>query len=106
MASSIQNSNNFALGGGGAGDSTYRGNDSMNEDDKGLISESEDGWYAERDKGDDKEKDNDEFSDISEHSSDEVTDSDPENQEGPGGTIIKKTKKVKGEKKKRKKKKQ
>ena len=32
------------LGAGGAGDSTYRCNDSMYDEDRGLISESEDGW--------------------------------------------------------------
>ena len=34
------------------GDSTFRCNDSMYDEDRGLISESEDGWYAEKDIGD------------------------------------------------------
>lgn len=35
----------------GAGDSTYRAEDSVlgMEDDRGIVSESEDGWYAEKD---------------------------------------------------------
>lgn len=97
-----------ALGGGG--DSTYRGEDSVfgYDEDKGLISESDDGgWYAsDRDaarnaglKGG--AEDND-FDDISEHSSDDVSDSDPE-AEGQGSP--KKTKKTKGEKRKKKRKK-
>ena len=73
-----------ALGGGG--DSTYRGQEESvfgYDDDKGLISESEDGgWYmsdngrkAKPQIGGDPE---DEFDDISEHSSDDVSDSDGE----------------------------
>ena len=31
------------------GDSTFRCNDSMYDEDRGLISESEDGWYADKD---------------------------------------------------------
>jgi len=31
------------------GDSTFRCNDSMYDEDRGLISESEDGWYPEKD---------------------------------------------------------
>lgn len=102
-----------ALGGGG--DSTYRAcEDSVFglDEDRAHISESEDGgWYA-------SEKDaphnpiqgekEDEFSDISEHSSDDVSDSDPEEGNPDGGGEKKKTKKnkgEKGEKKKRKKKK-
>jgi hypothetical protein len=38
----------------GGGDSTFRCNDSMYDEDRGLISESEDGWYPEKDM--DKEK--------------------------------------------------
>jgi hypothetical protein len=64
------------LGAGGAGDSTYRCNDSMYDEDRGLISESEDGWYADKDRAD-MNLDN-KIDDISEHSSDECTDSDPE----------------------------
>ena len=64
------------LGGGGAGDSTYRCNDSMYDEDRGLISESEDGWNPDKDREgfniDNK------IDDISEHSSDECTDSEPE----------------------------
>ena len=32
-----------------AGDSTYRCNESAQDDDRGLISESEDGWFADKD---------------------------------------------------------
>ena len=45
-------SSNFAGGLGrglDAGDSTFRCNESAHEDDRGMISESEDGWYAEKD---------------------------------------------------------
>jgi len=47
----------------------------MYDEDRGLISESEDGWYAEKEKegGDDNK-----FDDISEHSSDDISDSEPE----------------------------
>jgi hypothetical protein len=40
------NSNISIAGGiaGNGGDSTFRCNDSGNDEDKGLISESEDGW--------------------------------------------------------------
>ena len=34
---------------GGGGDSTFRCNDSLHGEDRGMISESEDGWYPERD---------------------------------------------------------
>jgi len=41
---------NTNIGGGlNAGDSTFRCNDSMYDEDRGLISESEDGWYGEKD---------------------------------------------------------
>ena len=62
------------LGAGGAGDSTYRCNDSMYDEDRGLISESEDGWQ--QDRGDINIENK--IDDISEHSSDECTDSEPE----------------------------
>ena len=40
----------YFLGGGlNAGDSTYRCNESAQEDDRGLISESEDGWFPDKD---------------------------------------------------------
>ena len=46
----------------------------MYDEDRGLISESEDGWYADKDQ---KElKDDNQIDDISEHSSDEYTDDD------------------------------
>ena len=63
---------------GGGGDSTFRCNDSMYDEDRGLISESEDGWYPDKD-GRDNPIDN-KIDDISEHSSDDVTDSEPEEQ--------------------------
>lgn len=64
---------------GQGGDSTYRCNDSMCDEDRGLISESEDGWYADKDKGEGGiEK---QIDDISEHSSDDVTDSEPDEQQ-------------------------
>ena len=40
------------------GDSTFRCNDSMYDEDRGLISESEDGWYPEKDFDKDKQNDN------------------------------------------------
>ena len=99
----------FAIG--HAGDSTYRCNDSAQDDERyaeerGLISESEDGWYPDKErKADFKEDERDnEFDDISEHSSDEITDSEPENADNPGEEKVKKVKK-KGDKKKKKKKK-
>lgn len=74
----------------------------MYDEDRGLISESEDGWNAEKDGADWKDNNID---DISEHSSDEMTDSEPEEVQ-EGGIIVKKVKKAKGEKgEKRKKKK-
>ena len=90
---------------GGGGDSTFRCNDSIADDDRGLISESEDGWYPERDNPKNPDQQQADFDDISEHSSDEMTDSD--NPEIIGDAIIKKTKKKgeKGERKKKKKKK-
>jgi hypothetical protein len=91
------------LGQGGAGDSTYRCNDSMYDEDRGLISESEDGWYADKDKGD-VNLDN-KIDDISEHSSDECTDSDPEEPQEGQEVLPKKPKKTKGEKGEKKKKK-
>lgn len=99
------------LGGGlagGGGDSTFRCNDSIQDEDRGLISESEDGWYPERDNQNQKNPEpgqRDDFDDISEHSSDEMTDSD--NPEIIGDAIVKKIKKKgeKGERKKKKKKK-
>ena len=97
------------LGGGlagGGGDSTFRCNDSIQDEDRGLISESEDGWYPERDNQKNQDQgQHDNFDDISEHSSDEMTDSD--NPEIIGDAIVKKIKKKgeKGERKKKKKKK-
>jgi len=89
-------------GAGGGGDSTFRCNDSMYDEDRGLISESEDGWNAEKDGADWKDNNID---DISEHSSDEMTDSELEEIQ-EGRIIVKKVKKAKGEKgEKRKKKK-
>ena len=91
------------LGAGGAGDSTYRCNDSMYDEDRGLISESEDGYPHQHDLNIDNKID-----DISEHSSDEyVTDSEAEEpKEGQGPPPKKKKPKgEKGEKKKKKKKK-
>ena len=92
-------------GGGGGGDSTYRCNDSMYDEDRGLISESEDGFY-DGNRGELNNIDN-KIDDISEHSSDECTDSDPEEIAGPDQVPkkVKKTKGEKGEKKKKKKKK-
>jgi len=100
--------------GGGAGDSTYRGCDDSvygYDDDKGLISESDDGgWYTNTG-----EKDNavatgaaeNKFDDISEHTSDEITDSDQEDNPAEGESPKKTKKKTEkcGEKKKKKKKK-
>ena len=40
----------FMGGAGGGGDSTFRCNDSMYDEDRGLISESEDGWYPDKDR--------------------------------------------------------
>ena len=97
------------LGGGlagGGGDSTFRCNDSIQDEDRGLISESEDGWYPERDNPKNQDQgQHDNFDDISEHSSDEMTDS--VNPEIIGDAIVKKIKKKgeKGERKKKKKKK-
>mmetsp|Transcript_11681 Transcript_11681/g.17723 ORF Transcript_11681/g.17723 Transcript_11681/m.17723 type:complete len:146 (+) Transcript_11681:147-584(+) len=90
---------------GGGGDSTFRCNDSMYDEDRGLISESEDGWYAEKEKEAGYEN---KIDDISEHSSDDVSDSEPD--EHPEGQEmqpkkVKKPKGEKGEKKKKKKKK-
>lgn len=84
----------------GAGDSTFRGYESAQDDAKDFVSESEDGWY-ERNRGDGEIENK--MDDISEHSSDYVTDSDPEDQNGE--TAPAKVKKVNGEKKKKKKKK-
>jgi hypothetical protein len=44
----LQTTNNA----GGGGDSTFRCNDSMYDEDRGLISESEDGWVPEKDRAD------------------------------------------------------
>ena len=89
-------------GGLAAGDSTFRCNES-HEEDRGLVSESEDGWHPDKKKQDD--QDDNEFSDISEHSSDERSDSSGV-LEDPQGVIAVKKKKPKGEKgEKRKKKK-
>ena len=94
---------NTNIGGGlNAGDSTFRCNDSMYDEDRGLISESEDGWYAEKDQGD-RMGDANKMDDISEHSSDYVTDSEPE--ENQDGQIVPKKVKKKGEKGEKKKKK-
>jgi hypothetical protein len=108
----------IALGAGQnllGGDSTYRGLDDSVfgfDEDKGLISESEDGgWYASDREGGDrrhqrdglKQGNDDEFDDISEHSSDDVSDSEEEQVDAQGQT--KKVKKPKGEKGERKKKK-
>lgn len=93
------------LGAGGAGDSTYRCNDSMYDEDRGLISESEDGFPQH-----DLNMDN-KIDDISEHSSDEyVTDSEAEDPKDghepkPKKKKPKGEKGEKGEKKKKKKKK-
>ena len=65
-------------GGLAGGDSTFRCNDSIQDEDRGLISESEDGWYADRDNQRKEDQDKQDFDDISEHSSDEMTDSEPE----------------------------
>ena len=91
----IQATNNA----GGGGDSTFRCNDSMYDEDRGLISESEDGWAPDKDRADIANAEN-QIEDISEHSSDDVTDSGPDEPNAP-----KKAKKPKGEKKKKKKKK-
>ena len=92
------------FGAGGGGDSTFRCNDSMYDEDRGLISESEDGWYPDKDNA---QKNEDRFDDISEHTSDECTDSDQdplaEGQEKK--PKVKKTKGEKGERKKKKRKK-
>ena len=89
---------------GGGGDSTFRCNDSIQDEDRGLISESEDGWYADRDNQRKEDQEKQDFGDISEHSSDEMTDSEPEI---IGDQVIKKIKKKgeKGEKRKKKRKK-
>mgnify|MGYP006424143437 CR=1 FL=1 len=75
-----------------------------------MISESEDGgWYASDREGGDRRRDglkqanDDEFDDISEHSSDDVSDSEQEYVDAQG--LSKKGKKPKGEKGERKKKK-
>ena len=100
----VSGNNALAPPGGavGGGDSTFRCNDSMYDEDRGLISESEDGWYEDKEKGDGRE--DNKFDDISEHSSDDVTDSEPEEPNEPG-VQPKKTKKAKGEKGEKKKKK-
>lgn len=94
----------FMGGAGGGGDSTFRCNDSMYDEDRGLISESEDGWYPDKERD---QKNDDRFDDISEHTSDECTDSDPEEiVEGQEKKPkVKKNKGEKGEKRKKKKKK-
>ena len=63
----------YLLGGGlNAGDSTYRCNESAQEDDRGLISESEDGWYPDKENiFRHEQQPHENFDDISEHSSDE-----------------------------------
>ena len=76
----------------------------MYDEDRGLISESEDGWYPEKDI--DKQNNDNQIDDISEHSSDEYTDDDPEDNVDPSvPKKVKKSKGEKGEKKKKKKKK-
>ena len=85
------------------GDSTFRCNYSMYDEDRGLISESEDGWYPEKDLDKDKHNNDNQIDDISEHSSDEYTDEDPEDNADP--SVPKKVKKPKGEKGEKKKKK-
>ena len=76
----------------------------MYDEDRGLISESEDGWYPEKDV--DKQNNDNQIDDISEHSSDEYTDDDPEENVDPSvPKKVKKSKGEKGEKKKKKKKK-
>ena len=72
---------NLGTGIDGGGDSTYRCNDSMYDEDRGLISESEDGgWVNDKERGEVIEN---KIDDISEHSSEEMTDSEPEeHQEG------------------------
>lgn len=103
-------SSNFGgqLGGGlAAGDSTFRCNESAQDEERGLISESEDGWYADKDPKA-VEKKEDDFEDISEHSSDERTDSSGMLEDPQGVVVVKKKKKKNadgGEKKKKKKKK-
>lgn len=93
------------LGGGlAAGDSTYRCNESAQDDDRGLISESEDGWFPDKDPKAANPERQDDFEDISEHSSDERTDSSG-GLEDPQGVIVVKKKKNKGEKGEKKKKK-
>lgn len=87
-----------------AGDSTYRCNESAQDDDRGLISESEDGWFADKDPKAGNPERQDDFEDISEHSSDERTDSSG-GLEDPQGVIVVKKKKNKGEKGEKKKKK-
>ena len=99
------------LGGGGAGDSTYRAcDDSMYgyDEDRGLISESDDGggWYTNTgEKQDGVGAVDNKFDEISEHTSDEITDSDPENLVEGVTKKVKKTKTEKGGEKKKKKKK-
>ena len=66
---------NLGAGIEGGGDSTYRCNDSMYDEDRGLISESEDGWVNDKERGEIIEN---KIDDISEHSSEECTDSEPE----------------------------
>jgi len=92
---------NLGAGIEGGGDSTYRCNDSMYDEDRGLISESEDGWN-EKEKGEINEN---KIDDISEHTSEECTDSEPEEHQEGQEIVPKKPKKPKGEKKKKKKKK-
>ena len=94
---------NAAGAGNAGGDSTFRCNESMYDEDKGLISESEDGWYAEKDRGEGNIENK--IDDISEHSSDDVSDSGPEENVEGQGVVPKKVKKSKGEKGEKKKKK-
>ena len=77
----------------------------MYDEDRGIISESEDGWYFDKDKAPiEGGRDDNKIDDISEHSSDDVSDSDPDNCECQEG-VPKKVKKPKEKGEKRKKKK-
>jgi hypothetical protein len=102
----LHSSNVGQIGGGlAAGDSTFRCNESAQDDDRGLISESEDGWVAEKDPRKPENRDDD-FEGISEHSSDDRTDSSGVLEDPQGVVMLKKKKKKdKGEGAKKKKKK-
>ena len=77
------------------------------EDDKGIISESEDGGWYQSEKNvrlvEGPEDKDDELSDISENSQDDDEESEPEDPNNPNGSPLKLKKK--GDKKKKKKKK-